>query len=118
MVIVPVGVDDIADRFVGELAERREHRPGRGQRELGVDHDHLAVADDEETVGLEVEAGGLPPDGGIDAVRQLLQGEAGGGWGGGESAGSHQQRREQRGGMGSAPPPDPESGCRHARSCA
>ena len=79
VVVVRVRVDHVAHRLVGQAAQRGEGGTRGGERELRVDHDDVALADDEEVVGFEEEAGGLAPDGCVDAVGELLDGEAGGG---------------------------------------
>jgi hypothetical protein len=79
VVVVAMGVHQVAHRLRGELSQRGDRRFGGRRRQVGVHHQHVVVAHHEQDVGVEEEAGGLGADEGMDAGGEGLDGEAGGG---------------------------------------
>jgi hypothetical protein len=72
MVIVPVGVDHVLYRLPGKTAKGGQHLAGGAQIGLRVDHNHIALANDEEAVRFDRKPGRLVAHCCVDAFCKLL----------------------------------------------
>ncbi len=77
VVLVPVCVDDVRYRLVGQLAQRREAISGGPGSEVGIDDDDILGVDDEHAVRIDEDPGRFPPNRGKDSVGDLLDVKAG-----------------------------------------
>ncbi len=72
MVLVPVRVDDVRYRLVGQLSQRREAFACRAGSQVGIDDDDVLGIDDEDTVRIDEDPRGFLANRGVDPVGNLL----------------------------------------------
>jgi hypothetical protein len=68
MIVVPVRVDHVARRPGRQLAQLRGHHPGARGQQRGIDHDNVAVVDDEQGVPLNRIRQRIAPHEAVDTV--------------------------------------------------
>jgi hypothetical protein len=68
VIVVPVRVDHVAHRLRRQLPQLRGHHPGRRWQQRGIDHDHVAIVDDEQGIALNRIRDRIAPYEAVDTV--------------------------------------------------